>query len=732
MEATATPKSTASDLSTDELRLEVSDDGIATIWLDQPGKSVNTLKPSTLEAFDEAIEVIGDDPAIRAAVIISAKESGFVAGADLDALRGFETAEDVSEFTRTGHRTIRKMREAGKPTVAAIHGPALGGGLEVALACDYRVASNSPKTQFALPEVQLGLLPGGNGTQLLPRLIGLQEALPMLLTGKTVYAKPARSLGLVDALTHRPGLHHAAQEAARQLADGELKPKRDQQGFASKLLESNALTRRLVYRQAGKQVQKETRGNYPAPPKILECVRTGLEDGFEAGAELETRYFGELAMTPESKALVGIFFSKQKADKNPLDGQQRDVDTVAVLGAGGLMGAGIAEVSANSAGQEVLLKDMSPEVAAGGRKVIWKDLSKKVGKGLTDFQRDVIMERARVAEGYEDLASADLVIEAVPENLDLKHEVLRDTEAAVSDDCVIASNTSGIPITDIAGGLDRPENVVGMHYFSPVPSMPLLEVVRGEKSSDEAVATAIQGGLDQGKSVITVNDGPGFYTTRILSLYMNEALLLLEEGADIEQVDGVMKDFGFPMGPYELFDLVGIQTAAKITQVMGHYVEEGRLGEGREAKLSASAGTLADAGLTGQKDGEGFYEYKNEGSRAKKQDVNEDVYAFFGGTERTERARQVIEERLSMMMCAEAVRCLEEDILQSAEDGDLGAVFGLGFPPFRGGPFRHLDRMGLENAVTRLKRLEEEHGPRFRAPALLEEKAEADGSFRER
>jgi 3-hydroxyacyl-CoA dehydrogenase/enoyl-CoA hydratase/3-hydroxybutyryl-CoA epimerase len=732
MEATATQSRKAVALDTDELHLEVSDDGIATVWLDQPGEAVNTLARSTLEAFDEAVDAIEDAPAIRASVFISAKPSGFVAGADLDALRNFETPEDVEAFTRTGHRTIRRVRSSPKPSVAAIHGPALGGGLEVALACDYRVATDTPATRMQLPEVQLGLLPGGNGTQLLPRLVGLQRALPMLLTGKTAYAGPARKMGLVDALIHRPGLHRAAQEAARRLADGSLTPDRSARGFTDKVIESNTLTRRFVYRQARKQIKSETRGNYPAPPRILECVRTGLEDGFDAGAEAEARHFAELVFTPESRALVSLFFSKQKRDDNPLDGQQRDVDTVVVLGAGGLMGAGIAEVSAHSAGHEVLLKDQSLGVAAKGRKTIWNDLSKKIGKGVTEFERDVVMERARAVGGYDDLAGTDLVIEAVPEDLDIKHDVLRETEQAVPSDCVIASNTSGIPITDIAAGLERPANVVGMHYFSPVPSMPLLEVVRGKDSSDGAVATAIQAGLDQGKTVITVEDGPGFYTTRILSLYMNEALLLLEEGADVKQVDAIMEDFGFPMGPYELFDLVGIQTAAKITDVMGGYIADGRLGEGREATLSGAASTLAQAGLAGQSGGEGFYEYDGRGADSSKDGVNDEVYAFFGGADRDELARQVVEERLSMMMCAEAVRCLEEGILHSAADGDLGVVFGLGFPPFRGGPFRHLDRMGLENAVTRLKRLESRHGPRFAVPALLEENAENGHAFREK
>ncbi|PSQ78942.1 MAG: hypothetical protein BRD37_01805 [Bacteroidetes bacterium QH_8_67_23] len=698
METTAPAPADTLALDSDELRLETSDDGIATVWLDQPGEKVNTLAPSTLEAFDEAIETIGAAKGIRAVVFISAKSDGFVAGADLDALRGFDGPQDAEDLSRTGHRAIRKMREADVPSVAAIHGPALGGGLEVALACDYRIATDTPATRLALPEVQLGLLPGG--------------------------------VGLVDALIHRPGLHRAAQEAARRLATGDLEPDRDK-AFTSRVVESTSVSRRFVYRQARKQSRQETRGNYPAPPKIIECVRTGLEEGLDAGFEKEARHFGELAFTPESQALVSLFFSKQQAEKNPLSEQVRSVQTVAVLGAGGLMGAGIAEVSAHGAGHDVLLKDQSPETAAQGRKTIWEDLSKKIGKGLTDFERDVTMERARLATGYDDLAGANLVIEAVPEDLDLKHDVLGATEEAVSAECVIASNTSAIPITDIGGGLERPERVVGMHYFSPVPSMPLLEVVRGEESADEAVATAIQAGLDQGKAVITVEDGPGFYTTRILAFFMNEALLLLDEGADVEQIDEIIEDFGFPMGPCELFDLVGIPTAAKITDVMSAYVAEGRLGEGREAKLSDKAGTLAHAGLTGQNGSEGFYEYDGRGADRNKDGVNDDVYAFFGGPERQTLARQVVEERLSMVMCAEAVRCLEEDILHSAEDGDLGAVFGLGFPPFRGGPFRHLDRMGLDNAITRLERLERQHGPRFSAPALLQETADEDGGFRE-
>ena len=715
-------------LENDQLRVEV-EDGLAIVWLDQAGAKVNTLSPATLDALEEALDAIQDEASVHATVFVSGKEDNFVAGADLDALRRFEEPADAEALSRHGHRLLRRVRGLSTPTVAAIHGAALGGGLEVTLGCTYRLATEHPKTKMALPEVQLGLVPGGGGTQLLPRLLGLQQALPYLLTGKTIYPRTAKKLGLVDALIHKPGLLHAAKAAARQLADGTLKPERGDQPLTSRLLESTGLSRRLVYRQAEKQTRKETRGNYPAPAKIIECVRTGMEDGLDAGLEKEAHAFGELAFTPESRALVSLFFAKQQGNKNPMKEQAKPVRTVAVLGAGGLMGAGIAEVSAEG-GHNVLLKDQDLDTAAQGRRLLWHDMSKKVHKhAISEFERDRVLERAQPVADYAALAGADLVIEAVPERLDLKHQVLKATEAHTRDDCVFASNTSSLPIAEIAEASSRPETVVGMHYFSPVPNMPLLEVIKTEETADWALATAIAAGQQQGKTVIVVNDGPGFYTTRILAMYMNEALLLLEEGADIEQVDGVMKDFGFPMGPYELFDLVGIETAAKITDVMRDYLGA-RDAAGRALHISTSASTLVQANYLGQKNEYGFYRYEQgEKGNAEKEEVNQGVYAFFGGGERQTLARQTIEERLSLVMVNEAVRCLEEGVLESATDGDLGAVFGLGFPPFRGGPFRHADREGMQNLLVRLERLEAAHGDRFRPAGLLRQHAEEGTSF---
>lgn len=700
-------------LRTDLLHLDITDDGIATVWIDQPGASVNTISLGTIEAFEEAIDLLESESDIRGAVFISGKEASFIAGADLNMLKAFDTPADVRALSRRAHKLVARLQALPKPTVAAINGPAMGGGLEMTLGCTYRIASTHDKTRLALPEVKLGLLPGGGGTQYLPRLVGIQQALQMMLTGKNIYPRKAKRIGLVNALIHPPGLHRASLEAVRGLIAGTRSPDSANLSLTERLLESTSLSRRIVYQQAAERTKKQTRGNYPAPPRIIECVQVGMEDGLSAGLSLEAQYFGELAFTPESRALVSLFFAKQKGDKNPLKDQARPIERIGVLGAG-LMGAGIAEVSSKNS-LDVVLKDQNMELAAGGKKHIWNATSKQVRKRIiSEFERDQIIERVYPTDDYSAFHAVDLVIEAVPENLDLKRQILADTEAVVRDDCVFASNTSSIPIAEIAAEAQRPERVLGMHYFSPVSQMPLLEIIRGPETSEEALATAIEAGRMQSKTVIVVNDGPGFYTTRILAIYMNEALLLLEEGGDAEEIDAYMKDFGFPMGPYELFDLVGIEVAAKITEVLSQYLDE------EAYAISHSAENLVKANMLGQKNGRGFYRYEEENGKHERQDFVSDVYRYFGGYERKTYTREEVQQRLSLAMVNEAVRCLEEGVLSSPVDGDLGAVFGLGFPPFRGGPFRYVDTEGAELIVSQLHRLQEQHGERFNPCRLLE------------
>ncbi len=700
---------------------------VAVVWIDEQDSKVNRLNRRALAAFEAALEQLKQDAAARAVVFISRKPDTFIAGADLTMIQALETKNDVRALIREGHRLMARLQTLGKPTVAAIHGAAMGGGLEVALACTYRLCTGHPKTRLALPEVKLGLLPGSGGTQRLPRRVGLQEAFGMMLTGTNVYPRKARRIGLVDAVTYHPGLLDAALKAAEGLIDGSITPQKDPLGLGEKLLESTALSRRVVYQQAEARVKKETRGNYPAPFKIIDCVRTGMEEGFEAGLQKEEAHFADLAFTPESKALVSLFFAQQAAQTNPWAEHARDVGTVAILGAG-LMGGGIAEVTAEG-GIDVLVKDLDLGRASEAKKVVWDDLTKKVKKRiLTSFERDRIVERVQPVDSYAPLAHADLIIEAVPENLNVKHQVMADTEAVASRNSIFASNTSSLPITEIARGTRYPQAVLGMHYFSPVPQMPLLEIIRTAETDERALGTAYEVGLKQGKTVIVVNDGPGFYTTRILAVYMNEALLLLEEGADAEQVDQAMVQWGFPMGPYALFDLVGIDVGAKITEVMREYLADYTA---RDMSISNSAKKLVDAGYTGQKNGVGFYHYEDEGGKTVKKGFNDTIYAFFGGPDRTLHDPQAIQDRLALMMVSEAIYCLEEGILESATDGDVGAVFGLGFPPFRGGPFRFTDTETSPAIANRLGRLRYRHGDRFQASALLQEMAQTGARFYE-
>lgn len=689
---------------------------VGILWLDQPGEAVNTLSPETLDAFEAALDRVADDAGIRGLVVASRKPDSFIAGADLRVLQSARDRDEVEGLSRRGHALLERVRSLGKPVVAAIHGPALGGGLEVALACTYRIASTHPKTRFALPEVRLGLLPAGGGTQLLPRLVGLQRALDMLLTGKNVYPRPARRMGLIDALIHPPGLVGAAVQAARRLAEGSLERRNaPPSSLPERLLEATPLSRRLIYRKARERVLAETKGNYPAPLRILACVQTGLKDGLEAGLDAEAQAFAELAFSPEARALIFLFFAQQAARKNPWQDQARDVDVVGIIGAG-LMGSGIAEVSAEN-GYEVVLKDQNLEMAARGKQKVWQNIRRKAKKGaISAFERDVIVDRVVPVASYDAFSNTGLIIEAAPEDAGLKRKILAETEAATRDDGIFASNTSSIPIADLAADARRPERVVGMHYFSPVPKVPLLEIVRTPQNTDEVIGTAYAVGLRQGKTVIVVNDGPGFYTTRILAAYMNEALNLLQEGAAIDAVDRAMERFGFPMGPYALFDLVGVDVAAKISEVLAPFFA------GRGLVANHTAGAMVRTGLLGQKTGAGFYTYEQDDrGRPRKRGANEAAYAFFGTPARRALEPSQIQDRLALVMVNEATYCLHDGILASPRDGDVGAVFGLGFPPFRGGPFRYVDAETAPAVTARLQRLALSSGPQYRpSPVLLE------------
>ncbi|HKJ34013.1 MAG TPA: fatty acid oxidation complex subunit alpha FadJ [Balneolales bacterium] len=700
-------------------------ESVAIIWMDQPNEKVNVLNTRLIEEFKPLLESLEKDPEVKAIILASKKADTFIAGADLDMLKTMEKPADVEKFNEDGNAILNRISTFPKPVVAAIHGSTLGGGLEVALAAHYRIATDHPKTKFALPEVKLGLLPGGGGTQRLPRLIGLQKTLDIILTGKNVYPHKAKKIGLIDELVNKDTLFSAAREVAQKMAEGKLKPKRDPLSLVDKLLEKNYLGRSIIYSKAKERVLKQTQGNYPAPLKILECVQTGMEKGFEAGRKAELRNFTELVFTPESRNLINLFFQMQEAKKNPGKDKVKEVREVGILGAG-LMGSGIANVTATNAKIRVNIKDQDIQTASNGLKSIWKDLEKQVGRHqISEFERDQLFSKLTPVADYKDISHTDLIIEAVFEDLNIKKEVVEQTESVIADDCIFASNTSSLPISQIAADAKHPERILGMHYFSPVPKMPLLEIIKTDKTEDWVVATAYDVGLKQGKTVIVVNDGPGFYTTRILAPYMNEALTLLKEHrASIKDIDKAMVKFGFPVGPVKLIDEIGIDVGAHVTEVLREMFEK------RGVESDDTAQKMVEAGYKGRKNKKGFYDYSDPDKKSSRK-VNERIYQHFGGLPREKMEFLDIQERLNLIMINEAAYCLQEGILTTPRDGDLGAILGLGYPPFLGGPFHYIDAMGADKIVQRMEKLAEKFGPRFQPAQILKDHAAQKKNFYE-
>ncbi|MBL0169650.1 MAG: fatty acid oxidation complex subunit alpha FadJ [Gemmatimonadaceae bacterium] len=677
------------------------DDGVGVLTYDAPGAPINTLNSRILPTLERYLTEIESNPGITALVILSAKVDSWIAGADIDELSRVTTAQQGADLSHGGQMLLDRLAALRKPTIAAIHGAALGGGLEVALACSHRIVTDHPKSILALPEVQLGLLPAAGGTQRLPRIVGLQNALEMILTSKNIRAKKALQIGLVHEVVHPSILRDVALRRARQLGRGEtlsLRPRKH--GAAAMLLEDNALGRMLVFRQARGGVLKKTKGKYPAPLAALETVQCGYTDGFEAGLREEARRFGELTVSPECRNLVSIFFATTalKKDNGLPDGvtaTPREITKIGILGAG-FMGAGIAAVAVQ-AGTLVRLKDASLDrLAAGWRSVRDVVRERLKRRQITRLQMDDLLSQIGVTTDYSGFAGAQLVIEAVFEDLAVKQQVLREV-AAVAPQAIFASNTSTIPIRQIASVSAHPERVVGMHFFSPVHKMPLLEVIVTPETNDETTATVVQYGRSLGKTVIVVRDGPGFYVNRILAPYINEAGTLLDEGAGIDAIDAALTAFGFPVGPITLLDEVGLDIAGKSGPIMAAAF-------GARMQPSAALGRIIESGRLGRKAKRGFYRYDDNGKRL---GIDEGVYALTAaGSTRQAIDRDELQRRTVLPMLNEAVRCLDEGIIRSPRDGDIGAIFGIGFPPFLGGPFRYFDTLGAAAVVQQLDTLD--------------------------
>jgi len=715
--------------------VRMTDSGVAIITYDRPDNKVNALNAEVGAELQQTLQAIESNPAAVASVIMSGKPNAFIGGADIAMLDTCKTTDDFAQITGPVHGVFNQL-ESGKPTVAAIHGSCLGGGLELALACNYRVCTEHPKTVMGLPEVQLGLLPGAGGTQRLPALVGLLNALPIMLTGSSVRPAKAKRMKLVDQVADPTALEFAAVQAAEGLAAGTISKNRAATGWKAELTKAalgQEFALDFVLKKARAQVMKASGGNYPAPLKILDVVRTSALSGFgsAAGVKAEQDAFGELGVTSESAALRSIFFGSTECKKNPYAKAKNETKNIAVIGAG-LMGAGIIQVSV-AKGYSCTLKDAYMEGLAKGMNNVEKFLGNKAKRRqITSFEKDGMMAKVTGVTADDDswkkeLAKADMVVEAVFESLELKHKVIKELEAVVPKHCVFASNTSAIPIAELAKASSRPENFVGMHYFSPVDKMPLLEIITHAGTSDEAASAAYEVGLKQGKTPIIVKDVPGFFVNRCLGPYSDEGVALLQGGADADTLNKAMLSYGFPVGPMSLVDEVGIEVAASVIK---------NLKDDLGVRVGASDGAMLDeaieAGMLGRKTGKGMFTYP-PGKKAKKQ-VNEEMVALIQKYQAMRPAEsditvEDIQLRMASRFVNEAAYCLQDEIIASPTVGDIGAIFGIGFPPFRGGPFRMVDSMGAQKLCDTMMGYADAHGDHFLPAPILLDYAKAGKKF---
>ncbi|EKT55660.1 fatty acid oxidation complex subunit alpha FadJ [Providencia sneebia] len=704
--------------------LEVYSQTVGIIFIDVPNEKVNTLKAEFAQQFLAILQKAQSISGLKGLVITSGKKDSFIAGADISMIANCHSEEEASELSREGQRLFDKLENYPLPIIAAIHGACLGGGLELALACHARVCSNSDKTRLGLPEVQLGLLPGSGGTQRLPKLVGIPKALDLMLTGRQLRAKQALRIGLVDDVVPETILLDVAVEMAKKTKIQRKPIHWQQRLLGSKLLRNN------VFSSAKRSVLKKTKGHYPAPEKIIRVVKTGIEHGSKAGYEAEAKAFGKLVMTPQSVALRSLFFATTSlknetgSSANPLTVKQ-----VGVLG-GGLMGGGIAFVTAMRAGLPVRIKDINEKGITQALHFSWDLLTRRVKrKHMSPRERDAIMAKISGTLNYQGLEHADLIVEAVFEDLNLKQKMVSEVQDVTAGQAIFASNTSSLPIYKIAEHAEKPEKVIGLHYFSPVDKMPLVEVIPHKKTDAETIATVVAFAKRQGKTAIVVGDDAGFYVNRILAPYLCEAAECLVSGESIEYIDSALVDFGFPVGPFNLLDEVGIDVGTKILPIL---VE--RFGD--RFKAPDILDKVNNDGRKGKKNGKGFYLYDHQPiskllfwKKTSKRQVDHSVYALLGIQSHSHLSKIDIAERCVMLMLNEAVRCLDEKVIHNARDGDIGAVFGIGFPPFFGGPFRYMDSLGIQKTVDTMNNLAERYGDKFRPCEYLCQMAEENKTF---
>jgi len=711
-------------------RFEIENNcGILT--LDTPNERANILSTPVMQELNNFLDELKSRADLKALIFLSGKEGNFIAGAKIEEIESITDPKDGAEKAAMGQAVFSKIAALPFPTIAVIDGACVGGGLELVLACDYRLARDSEKTRIGLPEVRLGIIPGFGGTQRLPRLIGIQRALDFILTGKLVDAQRAYRAGIVDRIIAKEFPHARlrrlgidfAQEIQSSAAREKITARRNRLNPQTLLLEKNFLGRKVLFDQARRRTLAETKGHYPAAELALEAVEKGFsKKAIAEGLKIEAELLGKAVITSVSKNLVKVFYFTEAVKKDtgvenyfPQSGTQ-EFHKIGVLGAG-LMGGGIAQLMAHN-DLPARMKDVNLAAVAKGMEAAARVFNESVKKRrMTPKEMQNKMALISGSADYSGFKNADLVIEAIVEILDVKKKVFAEIDGLLPPHGVIASNTSSLPITEMARATKRPDKFAGLHFFNPVHRMPLIEVIRGADTSDATVASLVAFSKKIGKTPIVVKDSPGFLVNRILGAYMAEAGRLLAEGATIEPLDAALVEFGMPMGPVNLFDEVGLDVAAKVSHILENAFGKRMAGDGMLDKI-------VESGRLGKKNGKGFYIYEGKNKK-----VDPAIYAFIPKTGKFNGSAAEMQDRCVLPMINEAAMCLAEGLVRRPEDVDVGMIFGTGFPPFRGGLLRYADARGIDNIVGKLETLAGKYGERFKPAERLIEMKQSGKKF---
>jgi 3-hydroxyacyl-CoA dehydrogenase/enoyl-CoA hydratase/3-hydroxybutyryl-CoA epimerase len=713
-------------------KIDIDSDGIALITFDVPGKSMNTITAEVLTELGEIGERLKTDASIKGAVFASGKDSGFCAGADLNSMLGGDFGSGDASLKATFDASfrinvvLRAIETCGKPVAAALEGLALGGGLEIALACHYRVAADNPKIKFGLPESKVGLMPGGGGTQRLPRLIGAQPALMMMSLGDNKSPSDGKMMGFIDEVVPAG----KTIDAAKAWAKGKTKvvARWDEKGFKIPGGGPYTPSGAMVFIGANALLAKQTYGNYPQQTNILKAVYEGLQVPIDAGLRIESRYFAKTLLGPVAKGMIRtLFVSLQELGKGgnrPATVPKYEVKKAAVLGAG-MMGAGIAYVQA-LAGIETVLLDVSQEAADKGKAHVKDLLDKQVSRGRMDKAKaEGVLALIAASADYSLIKGADIVVEAVFEKLELKAEVTKKAEAYLAETAVFGSNTSTLPISDLSRASARPANFIGVHFFSPVDRMGLVEIILGKQTSQETLAKAIDYTLKIKKTPIVVNDSRGFYTSRVFSTYLGEGMTMLAEGVKPAIIENVGRMTGMPRAPLEMSDDVALDLAWKVRSET-----KKALGAAyQDSKTDAVLETMVEKlGRYGRKNGKGFYDYPADGSKKKLWPGLAEL-APIKIEECPPALRDEYKKRLLYIQALETARCFDEGVITDPRDADVGSILAWGFAPYTGGVISLMDLMGLKNFVAECDALAAKYGDRFKPNALLRDMAKKGETF---